>query len=155
MQRTHGLVAAAAVLLALLLQHPIRAQEYASSAERTLFAGANRERRAQGLPAFHWDEALARAARLHAQRMAREGSVSHQFPGEPSLPSRVTKAGARFSSLAENVDSAPTAWLVHQRLMNSALHRANILDGDLDSAGIGVVERRGELFVVEDFCKAK
>ena len=39
--------------------------------------------------------------------------------------------------------------------MSSPKHRANILDSDMDSVGIGVVERGGELFVVEDFSKAK
>jgi len=35
------------------------------------------------------------------------------------------------------------------------LHRANILDRDIDSVGIGVVERDGHMFAVEDFSKAK
>ncbi len=87
--------------------------------------------------------------------MAREGSISHQFSGEASLPARVTKAGARFSTLEENVDSAETASLVHERFMHSPLHRANILDPDVNSAGIGVVKQRGELFVVEDFSRAR
>jgi hypothetical protein len=29
------------------------------------------------------------------------------------------------------------------------------LDTDMDSAGIGVADRNGQLFAVEDFCKAK
>jgi hypothetical protein len=33
--------------------------------------------------------------------------------------------------------------------------RANILDTDMDSAGIGVADRNGQLFAVEDFSKAK
>ena len=153
MQSSHRFGATLVLLMALLQTG--WAQQYASSAERTLFAAVNRERRAQGLPALHWDEALATAARLHAQRMAKEGSISHQLPGEPSLPSRVTKAGARFTSLAENVDAAGTATLVHRNFTNSPPHRANILDRDMDSAGIGVAERGGQLFVVEDFSRAK
>jgi uncharacterized protein YkwD len=39
--------------------------------------------------------------------------------------------------------------------MNSPTHRANILDSDVDTVGIGIVDRRGQLFVVEDFEKAK
>jgi hypothetical protein len=30
-----------------------------------------------------------------------------------------------------------------------------MLDSDMDSIGVGVVERRGQLFAVEDFSKAK
>jgi uncharacterized protein YkwD len=39
--------------------------------------------------------------------------------------------------------------------MGSANHRANILDRDMDSVGIGVVERGGQVFAVEDFLKVK
>jgi uncharacterized protein YkwD len=39
--------------------------------------------------------------------------------------------------------------------MRSSAHRANILDSDMDSIGIGVAERGGQLFVVEDFANAK
>ena len=38
--------------------------------------------------------------------------------------------------------------------MKSPLHRANILDTDMDSAGIGIAERNRQLFAVEDFSKA-
>jgi hypothetical protein len=34
------------------------------------------------------------------------------------------------------------------------LHEANILDPDMDSAGIGIAERNGQLFAVEDFSQA-
>jgi uncharacterized protein YkwD len=39
--------------------------------------------------------------------------------------------------------------------MKSALHRANILDRDMDSIGVGVMEQGGELFVVEDFAQER
>jgi hypothetical protein len=38
--------------------------------------------------------------------------------------------------------------------MNSPPHRANILDPELDSLGVAVVERNGELFAVQDFALA-
>jgi uncharacterized protein YkwD len=39
--------------------------------------------------------------------------------------------------------------------MKSPPHRANILDRDMDSIGIGVVEQRGQLFAVEDLSQAR
>jgi hypothetical protein len=39
--------------------------------------------------------------------------------------------------------------------MKSPHPRANILDLDMDSAGIGIAECEGQLFAVEDFSKAK
>jgi len=130
-------------------------QTYASSSERKLFDAANRERQQRGLPALRWDEALATAARAHAKEMAARGTISHQFPGEPSMPARITKAGAHFSSLAENVAMASSAAAVHDLWMHSPPHRANLLDPDMNSLGVGVVERNRQLFAVEDFSKAR
>jgi uncharacterized protein YkwD len=131
------------------------AQQKTSDAERELFNSVNQERKAHGLPSLKSDEALANAARKHAQRMAEKGTISHQFPGEPNLPTRARAAGARFTWLSENVDAAPTATAIHQSFMKSPLHRANILDADMDSVGIGIAKHNGQLFAVEDFSKAK
>ena len=38
--------------------------------------------------------------------------------------------------------------------MNSPPHRANILDPEMDSLGVAVIERNGELFAVQDFALA-
>src|SRR5580704_15926899 len=89
--------------LVVCLAFACRAQEYASRSERELFDAANRDRQAQGLPTLKWNAALAAAARRHAQLMADHQTISHQFAGEPSLPARVSKAGAGFMALAENV----------------------------------------------------
>jgi uncharacterized protein YkwD len=131
------------------------AQQKTLEAERELFNSANQERKAHGLPSLKSDEALANAARKHAQRMAEKGTISHQFPGEPNLPTRARAAGAHFTWLSENVDAGPNATAIHQSFMKSPLHRANILDADMDSIGIGIAERNGQLFAVEDFSKAR
>jgi uncharacterized protein YkwD len=39
--------------------------------------------------------------------------------------------------------------------MKSPQHRANILDTDMDTAGIGVAQRNGQLYAAEGFSKAK
>ncbi len=126
-----------------------------SSHERALADAANRARKLRGLPSLKWDGALVIAARKHAACMASHGSVSHQLPGEPSLPARATQAGARFVWLAENVDQGQSIAAVQEQFMRSELHRANILDREMDSIGIGVALRKGQLFVVEEFSKAK
>jgi uncharacterized protein YkwD len=142
-------------ILLTLITASAPAQPKTSDAERELLTAVNQERKAHGLPSLTSDEALANAARKHAQRMAEQGTISHQFPGEPSLPSRAKAAGAHFTWLSENVDEGPNATAIHQSFMKSPQHRANILDGDMDSAGIGVAERNGEMFAVEDFSKVK
>ena len=126
-----------------------------SGAERVLFQALNRERQAQGLPQLRWDPALASAARQHAATMAAERSVEHTLPGEASLAGRATRAGAHFSWLSENIVASSDGAEAHIAFMHSPNHRANILDADMDSVGIGAVERGGRLYVVEDFSKAK
>jgi uncharacterized protein YkwD len=124
-------------------------------AERDLFAAVNQARRAQGLAPLRWNESLAAAARRHARVMAEHRSAEHGFEGEPSLSERVKEAGAHFRWLSENVGQGPTAEFIHSQFMNSSAHRANLLDRDMDSIGIGVVERGRQLFVVEDFSQAR
>ena len=122
-----------------------------SVAEQYLFAAANAERTQRGLRALGWDNTLYRAAVEHGHEMAEREAISHQFSGEPDLSARVQQLGGRFSRVAENVAEAPTAVDIHAAWMHSAGHRANLLDPNVDSIGIGVVRRGGELYAVEDF----
>jgi uncharacterized protein YkwD len=127
----------------------------ASGVEQQLFEAVNHERALRGLVTLRWDRELASAARNHAIEMARQNALSHQFPGEPNLPTRVRQAGAHYSWLSEDVDQGQNAASIHRQLMASPLHRANLLDTDMDSAGIGAAEAHGQWFAVEDFSKAK
>ena len=131
------------------------AQNKTSSLERELFNATNRERLAHGVPALQWNNSLAVAARRHASEMANKDALSHQFTGEPSLPSRVKQTGARFVWLSENVALGPNPSVIHAEFVKSPPHRANLLDTDMNVMGVGVVERNGQLFAVEDFSKAK
>lgn len=132
-----------------------QAQPGDSAGEQQLFASVNESRRAQGLPGLKWNETLATAARRHAGLMAQHGSAEHGYAGEPTLASRVTKAGGHFVWLAENVIQGTSAEGIQEGFLKSTNHRANMLDSDMDSIGVGVVERGGQLFAVEDFSKAK
>ena len=146
---------AAMAMVGILLCWPAYSQTPTLRAERDLFAAVNQARRAQGLAQLRWDESLATAARRHAEVMAERGSAQHGFAGEPSLSARVKQAGAHFSWLSENVIQGPSTEFIHVQFMKSPPHRANILDRDMDSIGIGVVEQRGQLFAVEDLSQAR
>jgi hypothetical protein len=122
-----------------------------SIAEQYLFRAANAEREQRGLRPLRWDERLSRAANEHAREMAARANISHQYRGEADLAVRGKMAGARFSVIAENVAEAPTAVTIHEAWMNSEGHRANLLDPHVDSVGISVLRRDGQLYAVEDF----
>jgi uncharacterized protein YkwD len=132
-----------------------QAQAGVGAAEQQLFLSVNRARRNQGLPALRWNDALAAAAKRHAGMMAQRGTAEHGFAGEPTLASRVTQAGARFVWLSENVAQGPRVEAIEAEFFKSPNHRANMMDSDMDSIGIGIAERGGQLFAVEDFSKAK
>jgi len=122
-----------------------------TGSERILFDSANRERAARHLPTLQWDDNLARAARDHALLMARARAIYHQFPGEPDLSVRLSRAGVHSSLAAENVGNASDAPELHDAWMKSSGHRANLLDSKADAVGIAVVERGGLIYAVEDF----
>ncbi len=147
--------AIAAITLASILCLGADGQTSTSRAERELFASINQARRANGLPPLRWDESLAIAARRHAEVMGDHRSAQHGFGGEPGLSARAKLAGAHFIWLSENVIEGPSPVFIHAEFMNSPSLRANILDRDMDSIGVGAVERGGEIFAVEDFSKAR
>lgn len=148
--RTHLAVTAIATITICTLSF---GQSPAIRAERELVAAVNQARRVQGLAPLRWDESLAEAAHRHAAVMAEHGSAQHAFGGEPGLSGRVKQTGAHFIWLSENVAQGPTVNFVHSQFMHSSSHRANILDPDMNSIGVGVVEREGEFFAVEDFAQ--
>jgi Cysteine-rich secretory protein family len=126
----------------------------ATSAEQLLFDAVNRERASLGLRQLQWDTALANAARLHTSLLADHDALSHRFAGEADLQTRLHLAGARFSLVAENVAEAPDVSTLHVAWMNSAPHRANILDPQVDSIGIAIERRGQEYYATQDFAAA-
>jgi len=122
-----------------------------SPGEKRILEELNHERLKNGLKALEWNEQAATAARAHARLLVENAGLSHQFPGEASLPERLGATGARFTVAAENV--ARTEWIedVHPALMGSSGHRANMLSPRYNAVGIGVIEDRGKIFVTQDF----
>jgi hypothetical protein len=127
-------------------------QALRSKAEQ-LFTMANQVRAAHGLNPLQWDPALAVAALNHCARMAVEGPIAHQYPGEPDLGERAGQAGAHFSLLEENVADGEQPVQIHQAWMNSQGHRDNLLNPAVDRLGVAVVARGNRLYAVEDFSR--
>jgi uncharacterized protein YkwD len=130
---------------------PVSSRPVPTIAERFLFAAANQDRAARQLPPLHVDDHLVLAARLHAYEMVRHHNISHQFEGEQDLATRAGDTGAHFSLITENVAEAPNSSQIHDLWMNSAGHRANLLDPNVDAVGIAVIQSHGEFYAVEDF----
>lgn len=135
-------------LAATLLAMPAWAQP---AVEQQVMDLANADRAQQGLAPLKWDPALGQAAAGHAQLMAQQSALSHQYPGESDLVTRCGAAGAHFRSIAENVALAPSPQALEKEWMNSAPHRANILNPVMNTIGIGLVKKGGNYYAVEDF----
>ena len=133
------------------LNSPLLAAQQMSDDERQLFESVNRERAANLLPALEWDEALAKAATLHARRMAFYNVMEHQLSGEPDLEARLTEAGARFGAIAENIGLGATPQIIHDGWMHSPGHKGNILSPKMTAIGIAVVRTNVGMFAVQDF----
>lgn len=124
-----------------------------AAAEEYLLKSINEERAAAGLRAVRFDQSLQVAAQGHAFEMARLSTLSHRLQGEADLTARGSSAGARFSRITENVAVGPSIVTMHGALMQSPHHRENILDEQVDTIGIAVVQANGSLWAVEDFSR--
>ncbi len=97
---------------------------------------------------------LAGLARGHSAEMARRNVLTHDSAAGGSYTDRLVDAGVLFAANGENVAESwsAAAEAIHQSFMNSPGHRANVLNGDFDEVGIGIVRGPTNVyFVTEDF----
>jgi hypothetical protein len=119
-----------------------------------LLALTNQDRAAQGLGPLKWSPELAQAAQAHDELMVQRNDLQHQFAGEPDVPTRAGQAGAHFRAVAENIALGPNAADIERQWMQSAMHRTNILDPQMNIIGVALIHNRGEVWAVEDFAHA-
>ena len=106
--------------------------------EAAVLSLVNVERAAAGCGAVHADRRLTTAARRHSQDMADQGYFSHTSADGRTPWDRMKSAGYTDGS-AENIAAgATTAAAVMKMWMDSAGHRANILNCDNHALGTGV-----------------
>ncbi len=111
--------------------------------EAAVLALVNQARAGAGCGALTADPALAAVARAHSADMRDRGYFSHTTPEGLSPFDRARAAGIGYAR-AENIASGqPDAAAVMEAWLNSAGHRANILDCSLTKLGVGVAEGPG------------
>ncbi|WP_146157756.1 CAP domain-containing protein [Enhygromyxa salina] len=99
----------------------------------------NAEREARGLSMLAWDDRAAAVAKGHSDDMAANGFVGHTSPTTGDAPTRFKRAGISGAVVRENVARGYGPKGIHESLMNSPGHRANLLADDVTHVGIGVV----------------
>ncbi|MEX0319965.1 MAG: CAP domain-containing protein [Ruegeria sp.] len=141
----------------------------ASSLERQMLDLINAERASRGLNPVQLELRLNDSSEDHSDWMLRSGNFSHTGSGGSSAGDRMRDAGFVFSgswTWAENI-----AWQslrgapglsddvenLHDSLMNSSGHRANILNPDVTVIGIGIETGRFQgydaIMVTQNFAK--
>jgi uncharacterized protein YkwD len=111
----------------------------------------NRARVDEGLDPLAWSDALAEVAEGHAYDMYLNGFFSHTSPTTGSLVDRLRAAGLTYRVAGENLALAATPEEVHDGLMDSPGHRANIVGDGYRRVGIAVVSGRLGLMTVQVF----
>jgi uncharacterized protein YkwD len=120
--------------------------------EQQLLGLANQARQQAGTAPLQEDAGLTQAALAHAQEMANQQQLSHQFAGEPSLTDRLAiNTNLHLDRAGENVAYAATVERVQAVLMASLPHRENLLNAGYNVVGIGVLRVGEVLYVTQDF----
>lgn len=135
-------VGAATVALVAALAAPGPAGA-ATAEELRVLELSNQVRTSVGSRPFVLDEALSVTARRWASTVAAAGRISHN----PDLP--VSTSGP--AAIAENVGMGPGIQAVHDVLVASPGHYANLVNPIVDRVGIGVAWSGGLVYVVENF----
>jgi uncharacterized protein YkwD len=98
---------------------------------------ANIVRMKAGLPQFRPDERLRTAARGHSRDMARRGFCAHENPDGASPADRIRAAGYPHPGGENVARGQETAAIVMDAWMNSPGHRANLLNPQFATLGVG------------------
>ena len=130
-----------AMLVALVV--PVGAARASGDAAADLTRWIGEERAAAGVAGLQVASDLVQVATRHSQRMAEEGRLHHN----EALSSEVDG----WERVTENVGYGPDARSVHDALMASSSHRANILDSGVTQVGVGVAFKDGTLWVTQVF----
>jgi len=120
--------------------------------EAAMLGLVNHERTSRGLQPLSLNAKARAVARAYSTDMFARGYFSHINPEGKSPFDRMKAGGVSFETAGENLALAPTLELAHQGLMNSPGHRANILNPNYRTVGIGIIDGGPYgLMVTQDF----
>lgn len=100
-------------------------------------AHLNRARQAHGLRPLAWSPEAAGVAVAHSEDMAAQARIAHRIHGR-DVGVRLRARRIEHALARENVALGYGPLTIHQALMDSAGHRANMLAEDVTHVGIGV-----------------
>lgn len=148
-----GLVATLAVLAGLSADPAKEKAEFKlTDDEQAVLDATNGERKKAKMEPLTADPKLTAAARAHAANMARQAKLAHTLD-DKTFEDRVKAVGFEYRALAENIaHNYPTPKEVVAGWMDSAGHKANLLNADYTRIGLAVAKsEKGEPYWVQVF----
>lgn len=119
----------------------------AATTQQNVFILTNNHRRANGRRDVRYNASLTSACQRHAEDMARRNVLSHAGSDGSNGGQRISRAGFRWSSWGENLAVGQTSSsAVVAAWMNSAGHRANILNWRFQWMGVGIAYGHGRIW---------
>jgi hypothetical protein len=137
------LLVAATTTLGLAVATAAPAHAADPGAESDFVIRINGLRASKGLPTLGVHSVLTAKAEAWAQHMADTGCLCHS-----NLPDGVTVA---WRKLGENIGRGGSVASLHDALVNSPLHYANMVDPAFHWVGVGVAYGGGQMYVAEVF----
>lgn len=122
-----------------------------SSNEKELIDLVNKERIAAGLNPLEVDMTLVQLAKDKSHEMAVTSDVSHY--SRSKFHGNLDAAGVSYRQAGENIARATSISRVHNGLMNSSGHRANIMASTYTHIGVGVVRYGTSYYATEIFIR--
>ena len=116
-----------------------------SSDQDYLHRALNKDRAAHGRTALPMHDALNNKAQAWAEKMARDGRLSHSSLAQ-GVPSCTRRAIGENVGVSTYVGGVEAAWMASTRG-----HRDNILGTGWDHVGVGVARAGGKVYAVQVF----
>ena len=141
-----GLIATIVVAGTLAALSPPAGAVNDPGAEGDFVARTNALRASKGLGGLSVNGTLAAKARNWAEHMAAVGAISHSNLSDGAPP--------EWHRLGENVGRGPSVDSIHNALVASPDHYANLTDPGFQTIGVGVVNANGTYYVAEVFMES-
>jgi uncharacterized protein YkwD len=131
---------------------PISAGYALSAMEQKAVLILNADRRNAGLEPLKANVKLSKLAGDYAADMNTRRFFSHIDPDGKDPFDRMAAIDIDFPNAGENIALSPDVETAHKMLMDSPLHRENILNPKFTEIGIGVrPNSRGGVYLVQEF----
>lgn len=129
------------------------AKPYALSPQEQLAVNLlNQARQNEGLEPLKVNLQLSKLAADFAQDMRNRKFFAHVDPDGKDPFDRMAAVGIDFPNAGENIALSPDVETAHRMLLESPLHRENILNPKFSEIGIGVrPDARGGVYLVQEF----